>query len=440
MGGRLIHAAVTVSPLGRRRSNAGYVVVVDDLTELLARAKSSRMARSGAAHRPRDQKSADAHPALRRKTRPATSTGNGEKAGAPEFVVLGQRMRRADRPGGRHPRGLVNEFSQFARFPVARLDLDRPQRGRPRRAGGLSSGRLDDVRILHRSRGATACGQGRCGTPAPGGGQLDRQRGRGHGGLVGETTGTLPRDFHAGHDTVEIAVSDSGQGISPEDKDKLFLPHFSTKERGTGLGLAIASRIIAEHHGLIRAEDNLPAGARFVIELPVMAGRTSLRTPRHSRHRKLAPGHPPMAHSILIVDDEEGIRHSLCSILSEEGYAVEAVPQRRGVSDPPRQRTIRRRLARHLAPQNGWHRNARAHAPARPFPDGRHDFRPRQYRNGGPRHQTRRLRFHRKAALHRKNHPLGEKRRSNSCAWRKKTAGCARSSDTATRSSAKAFP
>src|SRR3546814_19786197 len=70
-------------------------------------------------------------------------------------------------------------------------------------------------------------------------------------------------------DAVEILVADSGHGISPEDKDKLFLPHFSTKGRGTGLGLAIARRIIEEHHGTIRVEDNMPAGARFVIELPV---------------------------------------------------------------------------------------------------------------------------------------------------------------------------
>ena len=55
----------------------------------------------------------------------------------------------------------------------------------------------------------------------------------------------------------------------PEDKDKLFLPQFSTKDRGTGLGLAIAARIIAEHAGTIHAEDNHPAGSRFVIELPV---------------------------------------------------------------------------------------------------------------------------------------------------------------------------
>jgi signal transduction histidine kinase len=64
-------------------------------------------------------------------------------------------------------------------------------------------------------------------------------------------------------------VADTGHGISPEDKDKLFLPHFSTKERGTGLGLAIAARIVAEHGGTLRVEDNLPVGSRFVIRLPV---------------------------------------------------------------------------------------------------------------------------------------------------------------------------
>jgi signal transduction histidine kinase len=70
-------------------------------------------------------------------------------------------------------------------------------------------------------------------------------------------------------EAIEISVSDTGQGISPEDKDKLFLPHFSTKERGTGLGLAIAARIVAEHGGSIRVEDNFPAGSRFLIQLPV---------------------------------------------------------------------------------------------------------------------------------------------------------------------------
>jgi hypothetical protein len=70
-------------------------------------------------------------------------------------------------------------------------------------------------------------------------------------------------------DALQITVADTGHGISPEDKDKLFLPHFSTKERGTGLGLAIAARIVAEHGGTLRVEDNLPVGSRFVIRLPV---------------------------------------------------------------------------------------------------------------------------------------------------------------------------
>jgi len=69
-------------------------------------------------------------------------------------------------------------------------------------------------------------------------------------------------------DSVEIIVSDTGHGISPQDKDKLFLPHFSTKDRGTGLGLAIAARIVAEHGGGIRVEDNFPVGSRFILELP----------------------------------------------------------------------------------------------------------------------------------------------------------------------------
>jgi nitrogen fixation/metabolism regulation signal transduction histidine kinase len=72
-----------------------------------------------------------------------------------------------------------------------------------------------------------------------------------------------------GHDVVEITVADSGPGIAPEDKEKLFLPYFSTKHRGTGLGLAIVSRIVSEQKGIIRVEENQPTGTKFIIELPV---------------------------------------------------------------------------------------------------------------------------------------------------------------------------
>ncbi|MBI3624830.1 MAG: PAS domain S-box protein [Candidatus Rokubacteria bacterium] len=67
----------------------------------------------------------------------------------------------------------------------------------------------------------------------------------------------------------QILVSDNGVGIPPEDKEKLFLPYFSTKTAGTGLGLAIVHQIVTDHGGRIWVEDNAPKGSRFIIELPV---------------------------------------------------------------------------------------------------------------------------------------------------------------------------
>jgi two-component system nitrogen regulation sensor histidine kinase NtrY len=68
---------------------------------------------------------------------------------------------------------------------------------------------------------------------------------------------------------VRISVSDTGVGIPPEEREKLFLPYFSTKATGTGLGLAIVHQIVTDHGGIIGVEDNPPKGSRFVLELPV---------------------------------------------------------------------------------------------------------------------------------------------------------------------------
>ncbi len=73
---------------------------------------------------------------------------------------------------------------------------------------------------------------------------------------------------HAGPGSLRIEVSDSGPGIPAGDRDKMFVPYFSTKRRGTGLGLAIVHRVVTDHRGTIRVEDNEPHGARFVIEIP----------------------------------------------------------------------------------------------------------------------------------------------------------------------------
>jgi len=71
-------------------------------------------------------------------------------------------------------------------------------------------------------------------------------------------------------ETVELTVADTGCGVTPDQKEKLFLPYFSTKGRGTGLGLAIVSHILAEHNSIVRVEDNRPCGAVFTIEVPAV--------------------------------------------------------------------------------------------------------------------------------------------------------------------------
>ncbi len=72
-------------------------------------------------------------------------------------------------------------------------------------------------------------------------------------------------------DSLELLVADTGCGVSAQDKEKLFLPYFSTKNRGTGLGLAIVSHILAEHGARVRVETNQPAGACFYVDIPAVA-------------------------------------------------------------------------------------------------------------------------------------------------------------------------
>jgi two-component system nitrogen regulation sensor histidine kinase NtrY len=87
--------------------------------------------------------------------------------------------------------------------------------------------------------------------------------------------GSVPRIVvETRHDRVNgvarILVSDNGPGIPQGDRDKLFMPYYSTKKRGSGLGLAIVRRIIAEHGGSIEVEDGVPSGSRFTIDLPTV--------------------------------------------------------------------------------------------------------------------------------------------------------------------------
>jgi two-component system nitrogen regulation sensor histidine kinase NtrY len=82
------------------------------------------------------------------------------------------------------------------------------------------------------------------------------------GNIVVETQRNMP------HSIVRVVVADDGPGIPAAEREKLFLPYYSTKRRGSGLGLAIVRRIIAEHGGSIEVGDNTPRGTRFTIDLP----------------------------------------------------------------------------------------------------------------------------------------------------------------------------
>ncbi len=193
---------------------------------------------------------------------------------------------------------------------------------------------------------------------------------------------------------VRIVVTDDGPGISAEDRERLFMPYFSTKATGMGLGLPIVHQIVSDHGGTIRVEDNAPHGSRFVIELP--AGRP-VAAPVAGLSRPMAGEH------ILIVDDERAIQTTLTRRARGRRLSGHRGGLGRAGPRPPAGRHARHHLPRHL---DAGHRRARHprrdEAPAAGARGG-DDLRPRHHRDRGQGHQARRLRLHREAALARED-------------------------------------
>ena len=279
--GRLHHAAVTVSSLGSSREHSGYVVVIDDVTELLRAQKAAawQEVAQRIAHEiknPLTPIQLSAQRLLRHLERSSASRRRDDRANAlPELVAECANLIQRE---VRTLESLVNEFSQFARFPAARF-AQADVNSIAAEALSVFHGRLDGITLQREFSNSLPAVKADAelirrvivnlvdnAAEALEGAQLRRI-----------TVAT--RAIHNG-EAVEIEVADTGHGISPEDKDRLFLPHFSTKERGTGLGLAIASRIIAEHHGTLRIEDNVPSGARFLILLPAAALPAEVAAPQ----------------------------------------------------------------------------------------------------------------------------------------------------------------
>ncbi len=159
---------------------------------------------------------------------------------------------------------LVDEFSQFARMPTPKT-VPTDVQALITETLALYNGLFDDVTIEQRFDATLP--------PV----RLDPEQIRRV--IINLVDNAVEAMEHRGRIVVEtqldqtnhvarIVVADDGPGIPPAEREKLFLPYYSTKRRGSGLGLAIVRRIIAEHGGSIEAGDNTPQGTRFTIELP----------------------------------------------------------------------------------------------------------------------------------------------------------------------------
>ncbi len=92
------------------------------------------------------------------------------------------------------------------------------------------------------------------------------------GGLLRITTGNETSPFHEGRNIVTIRVRDTGPGIAPEDRERIFNPFFTTKPQGTGLGLSISHQIIERQGGLLSFESHPEQETTFTVELPAVSG------------------------------------------------------------------------------------------------------------------------------------------------------------------------
>lgn len=276
-GGKLSFA-VTVATLEHDRQRQGYVLVFEDLSDVLRaqrQAAWSEVARR-VAHEIKNPLTPIALSAER--IRKHLERGSPPDAASLEIIyTCADTIANAVET----VRALVNEFSTLARFPAAQ-----PQPASintiVETALGMFNGRLDGIQM--RTLLAPDLPKVMADSEA-----IKRALANLVDNAAEAVQDSMVREIQistsllASRDMVEIVVADSGHGVTSELKEKLFLPYFSTKKRGTGLGLAIVSRIVEDHHGSIRVEENQPVGAKFIVELPVAPEPVSTQaTPQHA--------------------------------------------------------------------------------------------------------------------------------------------------------------
>ena len=259
-----LNVAVTVSALRHAAEGLGYVLVFEDLSDLLRAQKQAawREVARRVAHEIKNPLTPIALSAERIHRHLTRST-------APDATSLEVIRSCAEtiRNAVETVRTLVDEFSVLARFPASRpqpASLNTLVEG----ALIMFNGRLEGIRVhtelAHDLPAVMADPEAIKRAVAN---LVDNAAEAMQDAILKEIT--ISTSLVASRDAVELVVSDTGQGVSRDLKERLFLPYFSTKQRGTGLGLAIVSRIVEDHRGSIRVEENKPVGSRFVIELPV---------------------------------------------------------------------------------------------------------------------------------------------------------------------------
>jgi two-component system, NtrC family, nitrogen regulation sensor histidine kinase NtrY len=261
-----LNVAVTVAALKHEGRGLGHVLVFEDLSDLLKAQKQAawREVARRVAHEIKNPLTPIALSAERIRRH----LGKGARPDAASLEVI---RSCAETIAGavETVRTLVDEFATLARFPTAQprpADVNTIVES----ALAMFSGRLDSVRI--RTSLAADLPEVMADPEA-----IKRALANLVDNAAEAMQDVIFREIQistalvASRDSVEISVADTGHGVTQELKERLFLPYFSTKKRGTGLGLAIVSRIIEDHHGSIRVEENRPMGTRFVVELPVVS-------------------------------------------------------------------------------------------------------------------------------------------------------------------------
>jgi len=259
-----LNVAVTVSSVQHGRHRLGYVIVFEDFSDLLKAQKEAawREVARRVAHEIKNPLTPIALSADRIRR-------HLDKGIKPDDTSLAVIHGCAETIAGavETVRSLVDEFSSLARFPAAQL---RPADVNEiiENALGMFNGRLDGIQV--ETQLAHDLPQAMADPEA-----IKRALANLIDNAADAMQDSLLREIHISSslveskDAVEITVADTGHGVTQDLKEKLFLPYFSTKKRGTGLGLAIVRRIMEDHNGSIRVEENQPLGARFVMELPV---------------------------------------------------------------------------------------------------------------------------------------------------------------------------